>query len=76
MARTAVDNARALLRRPQPPRKIIRRGWLPSSVRSLIVGVVALLASPAIAQTGNNLVVPPAADPYSGLSASWWEWAC
>jgi len=39
------------------------------------VVAAALVASPAIAQTGNDLVVPPSANPYSGLSASWWEWA-
>ncbi len=69
-----LESARVLLRRQKHPRKIIRRGWLPSSVRSLVVVAAALMASPAIAQTGNNLVVPPAADPYSDLSAFWWEW--
>jgi hypothetical protein len=63
MRQNAVGNAQALVRRPERTHEIIRKGWVPSSVRSLLVAA-ALMASPAIAQTGNNLVVPSAADPY------------
>ena len=44
-------------------------------LRNLLVAAAVLMASPAIAQTGNNLVVLPALGLYSGLSALWWEWA-
>jgi hypothetical protein len=55
-------------------RKTTERGWLLSSVISLIVVAAALIASPAFAQTGNQFVVPPAPGRYTDLTALWWEW--
>src|SRR5690242_4801479 len=47
----------------------------PYAAQSLVVVATALMVSPAVALTGNQFVVPPAADPYSDLSASFWQWA-